>query len=189
MKITGFIWGDHQREKPIAELQVLSDEAEQCGEDLYKRKITGEVININETWKEFIDSWAWEITHQEDGKDYFLVRGIDVNYDFYPFESWVSFDGITQELSLIVFEPFTGTSDDYKNMVQSRNEGIDNYIKKIEHFLANPVSFTRNDIREFLGKERLDIPELNKPVNDEPAFRELLQDALKDTDKTRNMIA
>lgn len=162
MNLVGSLTSKDRFDELLATVLVRSDTATPCDIGT-KRKIHGVIQVQGSLWNDYVQFWqqpAWT-RHDEDGRSFFPVNCLQVNFDFYGLETWMNIAG--NEVRLILFEGFEGTEAEYYQEVKRRNSMYDDFVAA-----WNKEGLTRNDYRELRGMPKRDTPFFNEllPKND-----------------------
>jgi hypothetical protein len=158
MELFASLMSEDRFNELLAVVSVKSDTA-QAWRDGFKRKIHGIADSQGPLWERFVQFWQqpqWK-RFEEDGVSYFPVNCLQVDFDLYGMDSWMSVKGA--ECRLILFEGFQGTPDEYYEEVKLRNQRFAEYSAA-----WHKDGLTRNDYRELRGMPRKDKPFFNEPI-------------------------
>jgi hypothetical protein len=141
----------------LAVLAVQNDVAEKASDWQITRRIAGTVHQVGAAWNEFFKLLQRGKPVLHEGHSYLKVCGVQVDYDYYPFESLISVEDST--LRLLLVETFEGTVEEYVLELRSRNQSVEARLDR-----WNRGDITGNDIRELEGAAPLDQAQFQGPL-------------------------
>ena len=169
----------------LAVVTIESDRVEPWGgDDRVRRAITAIVRHPGPLWDRFMSLWTRGGVQLVEGRPFFFVNGLQIEHDYYPFNSFFSIADLPR-MHLLVFEHFRGPLDVYHERVRERNARVQAFYDAWD----NP-HMTRNDLRELVGLERMSDPRLNTRMSSREIaeMRELHFRTAKHENRWRNMV-
>jgi hypothetical protein len=142
----------------LAVLTVQADTAEKTSDRQITRRIVGTIHQIGAAWNDFFNNWQRGQHALLDGHNYGTVLGLQIDYDYYPFESLISVDDTT--LRLLLTETFDGTVQEYEQELRSRNKRVVDYLDR-----WNRGDITGDDIRQLEGLSSLESASSTEPLH------------------------
>lgn len=105
----------------LGDLHVTTEALLELQDHHWRRTIEGNIKEKTPDWNTFLTEWSELDSVQQgiDGRQYFPVRNLQIDYDHYGLASWLYVED--DSVIIIAQERFDGTEDEFRAAIQTRN--------------------------------------------------------------------